>query len=98
MQITYFLLASKNIDFDHVRNVVFLIHARDIDVWINHFCPMKQFRWQSAIFLKFITFFCCKVSFNKFILLTICQMQNYTISNVLHKIPHKTILIVSRRE
>ena len=27
----------------------FLIRARDRDVWINYFCPMRQFRWRSAI-------------------------------------------------
>ena len=41
MQITYFLVTSKDIDFDHVCHVIvyanFLIHALDCDVWINYF-------------------------------------------------------------
>ena len=89
MQIIYFLRACNNIDSDHVCHVVmysiFLIRARDSDVWINYFGPMRQFRSRSAIFLTF-SFLDVKCILTNIILSTICQMYNQTFSDVLHEI------------
>ena len=69
MQITFSLISSKSIDFDHVCHTGhFLISARDSDVSINHFCPMRQFRSQSAIFKKFIVFLGVKLVLTNIIL------------------------------
>ena len=52
MQITYFPMASKNIDFDYVCRVPcagnFLIRARMNTLFLSN----KAFRSQSAIFLN----------------------------------------------
>ena len=72
MQIAFFLMASKNVEFDHMCRVIvyryFLICAHDCEVWINYFCPVKQFRSRSMIFLKIYLNCKCKVSFNKYYL------------------------------
>ena len=68
MQITYLLMASKNIDFEHVCHVIitvnFLIRAHDCDVWINYFCPKRQFQVQSEI-LSNLSYFLSKATFLK---------------------------------
>ena len=46
----------------------FLIHARDCGVWINYFCPMRQFRSRSEIVLKFIVFLSVKLVLTNIIL------------------------------
>ena len=45
LQITYFLMASKNIFFGYVCHVI--VYRKFS--FINYFCPMGQFRSQSAI-------------------------------------------------
>ena len=46
----------------------FLIRARDCDVLINYFCPMRQFRSRSENVLKFIVFLSVKLVLTKIIL------------------------------
>ena len=46
----------------------FLIRARDFDVRINYFCPMRQFRSRSEIVLKFIVFISVKLVLTNIIL------------------------------
>ena len=58
MLIIFFLMASKNINFTMCVmwscSGNFLIAACDYDVRVNYFCPIKQCRWRSKIFMKFI--------------------------------------------
>ena len=68
MQITYFLMASKNIVLITcvMRSCtgIFLIRVRDCDLSINYFCPMRQFRSGSVFFFFFFFYhnFRCRVT------------------------------------
>ena len=102
MQITFFffLMSGKNIDFDHVCHTGnFLIRAHDSDVWINYFCPMRQFQSRSAIFFwKFIIFFGVTLVLTKIILKIICRMYILTILDVLHETLPQVFFILPTRE
>ena len=51
----------------------FLIRARDCDIWINYYCPMRQFRWRSEIFFKLYHILGVKLVLTNTILSTIYQ-------------------------
>ena len=67
----------------------FLICARDCDVWINCFLSNDASLIAFHDFLKYHNFR-CKLRFNKYHL-TICQMYNKAISDVLHEMLHQLI-------
>ena len=57
MEITVFIISSKNIDFDHVRQTGnLLICARDRDVWIIIIVQRENFDRDPRFFKNLIYF------------------------------------------
>ena len=82
---------------DNVQVIFLFVHVI-VTYDVYYFCPMGQFRSRSEIFLKTIIIFLgVKLVLTNFVLSTIYQSNNKTISDVLQEILHQIIFYVTNK-